>query len=167
MLKNFIIVNGTMGVGKTTVCQQLKEKLPNAVFFDGDWAWDMSPFYVNETTKQMVMNNITYCLNQFIQSDEFENIIFCWVLHEQYIINELVNRLNLKGTQLKIFTLMIDETTLKEHIEKDVKESKRTMDVLERSIARLENYKKLDTIKIDVSHNSLNQTIEKMMNYLI
>ncbi|MEG1013421.1 MAG: hypothetical protein RSI33_04160 [Clostridia bacterium] len=29
-----------MGVGKTAVCQSLKQKLPNAVFLDGDWCWD-------------------------------------------------------------------------------------------------------------------------------
>lgn len=64
-MKHLYIIGGTMGVGKTTVCQILKQKLPNAVFLDGDWCWDSSPFQVTEETKIMVMHNICFLLNQW------------------------------------------------------------------------------------------------------
>ena len=47
------MIGGTMGVGKTTVCQQLKHDLPNSVFLDGDWCWDTNPFQVTDETKAM------------------------------------------------------------------------------------------------------------------
>ena len=50
-MKNLYIVGGTMGVGKTAVCQQLKRILPNSVFLDGDWCWDADPFQVTDETK--------------------------------------------------------------------------------------------------------------------
>ena len=50
-MKTLYMIGGTMGVGKTTVCQQLKQDLPNSVFLDGDWCWDASPFQVTEETK--------------------------------------------------------------------------------------------------------------------
>ena len=53
-MKNLYLIGGTMGVGKTTVCRQLKEDLPRSVFLDGDWCWDASPFQVTEETKTMV-----------------------------------------------------------------------------------------------------------------
>ncbi|MBE6559472.1 MAG: nucleotide kinase, partial [Ruminococcaceae bacterium] len=34
MMKTLYMIGGTMGVGKTTVCQQLKQDLPNSVFLD-------------------------------------------------------------------------------------------------------------------------------------
>ena len=40
MMKTLYMIGGTMGVGKTTVCQLLKHDLPNSVFLDGDWCWD-------------------------------------------------------------------------------------------------------------------------------
>lgn len=46
-----------MGVGKTTVSQNLKIKLRNSVLLDGDWCWDMHPFQVTEETKNMVINS--------------------------------------------------------------------------------------------------------------
>ena len=46
MIKTLYMIGGTMRIGKTTVCQQLKQDLPNSVFLDGDWCWDASPFQV-------------------------------------------------------------------------------------------------------------------------
>ena len=51
-MKNLYIIGGTMGVGKTTTCQILKQKLKNSVFLDGDWCWDMNPFKVTDETKK-------------------------------------------------------------------------------------------------------------------
>ena len=33
VMKTIYLIGGTMGVGKTTVCQKMKETLPNAVFW--------------------------------------------------------------------------------------------------------------------------------------
>lgn len=65
-MKTLYLIGGPMGVGKTTVCQLLKNKLPYRVFLDGDWCWDSHPFQVTEKTKEMVMKNICYLLNNFI-----------------------------------------------------------------------------------------------------
>ena len=54
-MKKLFIIGGTMGVGKTTVSQLLKQKLPNSVFLDSDWCWDSCPFQVTAETKEMVM----------------------------------------------------------------------------------------------------------------
>ena len=54
MSKHCILINGTMGVGKTTVCKELMQLLPASVFLDGDWCWYSHPFTVTEQTKQVV-----------------------------------------------------------------------------------------------------------------
>lgn len=36
------------------------------------------------------MENICFLLNQFIRCSAYENIIFCWVMHEQGIIDEII-----------------------------------------------------------------------------
>ena len=65
-MKTLYLIGGTMGVGKTTVSQQLKKDLANSVFLDGDWCWDADPFQVTDETKEMVMDNICYLLNNFL-----------------------------------------------------------------------------------------------------
>jgi broad-specificity NMP kinase len=88
-MKNIFLIGGTMGVGKTTTCQIMKDKLSNSVFLDGDWCWDMRPFQVTEETKEMVMRNICFLLNNFIKCTVYENIVFCWVMHQQALLMRL------------------------------------------------------------------------------
>ena len=57
-MKNIYIIGGTMGVGKTTVCQLLKKELYNSVLLDGDWCWDSNPFQVTEETKRILMSRL-------------------------------------------------------------------------------------------------------------
>ena len=150
-MKNLIIVGGTMGVGKTATCRELQKILPRNVFLDGDWCWDMHPFVVTDETKAMVNSNITHLLNGFLACSEFENVIFCWVLHEQHILDDLINVLNLNGCTTHCFSLVSTEQALVERLNRDIAAGKRGSDITERSVARISLYDELDTVKIDVS----------------
>ena len=151
MMKTVYMIGGTMGVGKTTVSQLLKHDLPNSVFLDGDWCWDASPFQVTDETKAMVMNNICYLLNNFLKCSAYENIIFCWVMHEQSIIDFILKKLDVQNCDVKCVSLVADEKTLCERLSKDVERGIRSEDVIERSIARIPMYQALNTIKIDTN----------------
>lgn len=163
-MKKVILVGGTMGIGKTTVCKELNRCLEKSVFLDGDWCWHMNPFIVNDETKKMVMNNIVFQLNQFIHCSSLDYIIFGWVMHEQSIIDEIRNSLD--DSEIIAISLVCNQETLTKHIEKDIKEGKRTPSVLKRSIERLDMYQKLDTYKIDVSSLTIDETIKEIMKRL-
>ena len=149
-----------MGVGKTATCRELKKKLNKAVFLDGDWCWDADPFQVTAETKAMVMENICYLLNQFIHCSAYENIIFCWVMHEQTIVDDIVKRLDLAGCQLKLVSLVCTPVALTERLSRDIECGLRKADIVERSIARLPMYESLKTIKVDVSDKNVNDAAE-------
>ena len=151
MMKTLYMIGGTMGVGKTTVCQLLKQDLPNSVFLDGDWCWDASPFQVTDETKAMVINNICYLLNNFLKCSLYENIIFCWVMHEQSIIDSILKKLDSQNFDVKCVSLIADEKTLYERLSMDVERGIRSEDVIERSVARIPMYQTLNTIKIDTN----------------
>lgn len=164
IMKNIYLIGGTMGVGKTTTCQILKNKLSNCVFLDGDWCWDMQPFQVTEETKKMVMENICFLLNQFIRCRAYENIVFCWVMHEQAIIDEVLFRLEVENCRIRSISLVCSEEALRERLQKDVDAGIRSEDVIERSLSRVGLYEKLDTEKIDVSRMTAEQAAVKIMN---
>lgn len=150
-MKNVYLIGGTMGVGKTTVCQMLKQSLDNSVFLDGDWCWDMHPFQVTDETKSMVMDNICYTLSNFLNCTAYDNIIFCWVMHQQEIIDEILSRLPLDHCAVKSISLVCTEEALRIRLGRDVDNKVRTADVIDRSCARIPLYHALDTIKVDVS----------------
>lgn len=75
-MKKLFLIGGTMGVGKTAVCQELKKRLDNCGFLDGDWCWDADPFTVTEETKAMVLENISFLINQFIHCSAYDNVVF-------------------------------------------------------------------------------------------
>ena len=165
-MKNIYIIGGTMGVGKSTVCQALKKELPNSVFLDGDWCWDAHPFQVTEETKEMVQDNISYLLNNFIHCSAYENIIFCWVMHDQNIIDHLLKGLDTKDCKIKVISLICSENALRERLEKDVMKGIRTIDVIERSIARLPLYQELNTKKINTTNKSVETIVSELASSL-
>ena len=162
MMKKVYLIGGTMGVGKTTVCQKLKLALPNSVFLDGDWCWDASPFQVTDETKAMVIDNICYMLNNFIHCSVYENIIFCWVMHEQNIIDSIIRRLDLGNCDVECISLIADENHLRDRLSKDVEAGIRSEEIIERSIARIPLYASLDTFKLDTSSKEVLEIVDEI-----
>jgi len=99
----------------------------------------------------MVTNNICYLLNNFLKCSAYENIIFCWVMHEQRIICSILEKLDTQNCEVKCISLVAAEKTLCERLAMDVDRGIRSEDVIERSIARIPMYQTLNTIKIDTN----------------
>jgi len=162
-MKNVYIIGGTMGVGKTTTCNLLKQKLVNAVFLDGDWCWDADPFQVTAETKEMVLDNICYLLNNFIRCSAYENIVFCWVMHEQSIIDTILSRLKTRECTVKVISLICNKATLSVRLQNEIELGHRQPDIIKQSLNRILLYDKLNTIKIDVSNITSEETAEMII----
>ncbi len=165
-MKRLVIVNGTMGAGKTTVCRELKKLAAPCAFLDGDWCWDMEPFMVTEETKALVQDNILHTLEGFLACPAFETVIFCWVLHRQEIIDGLLARLDLRDVQARVFTLMVTPEALRCHIKKDIAAGLRTPDALSRSLERLALYEAMGTEKLFVQGRTPAELAREIMDRL-
>lgn len=163
-MKNIFLIGGTMGVGKTTTCQILKHRLSNSAFLDGDWCWDMHPFQVTEETKEMVIKNICFLLNSFIHCSAYQNILFCWVMHQQSILDDILSRLDTSDCKVHLISLVCGEEELRLRLQRDVDAGIRSKDVIERSLLRIPLYKALDTYKIDVSSITPEQAADRIIN---
>lgn len=141
-----------MGVGKTTTSRLLCDILHNSVFLDGDWCWDSHPFQVTEETRAMVVENVCFLLNSFLRCSAYENVVFCWVIHQQTILDNILSRLDTQNARVIPVSLVACENALRVRLEKDVAAGVRSADVIERSVARIPLYAELDTVKVDVSN---------------
>ena len=157
-MKHVYLIGGPMGIGKSTICNQLNQDLDHSVFLDGDWCWNMDPFIVNQDTKNMVLDNITHCLNNFIHTPGIENIIFCSVMHKQDIIDQIIQKLDTKGVDIHLISLICE----KEELIKRMLIDRRDNQTIRKSLQYLELYKDLDTQKIDVTTLDVQKTIDKI-----
>ena len=167
-MKNLILISGTMGAGKTAVSHELRKILPKNVFLDGDWCWMAQPFVVTEETKEMEMENISFLLAQFLRCSAYENVIFCWVMDHQEIIDELRGRLEdaLEGVSVHSISLVLTPEALAERLQRDVDAGIRSADILTRAAERLPLYDRMDTVKLDASEKTpvqLAQEIARML----
>ena len=150
-MKHLYLIGGPMGVGKTTVGKQLKTMLDKSAFLDGDWCWDIHPFTVSEETKALVTDNIVHLLSGYLRCSAVEHVVFCWVMHEQQIIDGLLARLPLEGCCVHSISLLCTQDVLRTRLQKDIDAGIRTEDVLARSLSRMPMYEKLRTFIIDTS----------------
>ena len=156
-MTRLIFINGTMGAGKTAVCRSLQTKLPANVFLDGDDVWNMRPFTVNDATKEMVLANIGAVLENFLACGQFDNVLFCWVMHEREIAEDILARLKTPHS-FRFFTLTCEKAALEARLEKDIAAGTRTRGVIARSAERAEHYKNMGSESIDTTHRTAEET---------
>ena len=71
---NAIVINGPMGIGKTTVGTYIADSNPGTAFIDGDWCMDLHPFVGNKETRDMAVNNIA---NNRLRASEKSEVFSC------------------------------------------------------------------------------------------
>ena len=161
-MKKLIVINGTMGVGKTAVSSVLNKKLKPSVWLDGDWCWHMNPWIVDEQNKNMVEDNISYLLNNFLNNDNYQYIIFNWVLHKESIWQSLYSKLLITDYELQRFTLICNEKKLRERMIKN----NRAATVVERSVQNYQHYLAQNTTKIDTTELTINEVVDRIIGLL-
>lgn len=162
-MKRLIFIGGPMGIGKTTIGRALVEnELANAVFLDGAWCWDLSPFIVNDENKQMVVRNIQFLLNLFIENSKIENIVFVWVMHQQAIIDRIMAGL-IDDYQFVSISLVATPEALRKRFNKDVTKGIRENQAVSGAVARLPLYAAVNSQKIDVTNQTVFQTVAEIM----
>lgn len=150
-MKQLFMLGGTMGVGKTAVSRELQERLPDCVMLDGDWCWDAVPFCVTEETRRMVLQNIVFLLRQFLACSAYQNIVFCWVMHEKAIGDRILEQLDTRECRVHRLSLVCTEEALRSRLLGDIADGRRQPDVLTRSIARLPLYRQMAIETLDTS----------------
>lgn len=163
MQKKLVIINGTMGVGKTATSKELYKKLNNSVWLDGDWCWMMNPFDPTDYNKKMVVDNITYLLRNFLINPSLEYVVFNWVIHMEEIYDLLLKEL--EDIQFDVYkvTLICSEEELERRILRDIENGERDEDCVKKGLERLHMYKQMNTIKFDTSNKKISDVVEEII----
>ena len=107
-----IVINGPMGVGKTTVGQYIAEKYPGTAFIDGDWCMDIHPFVGNRETKAMAVDNILHMAGNYSRCSACRMLVIVWLMDDAWVRERIAEGLSGQGLAVNSVTLMCDEAEL-------------------------------------------------------
>ena len=132
-----IILNGPMGVGKTTVGKYIADHYPGTAFIDGDWCLDLHPFVGNRETKAMAVDNILHMIGNYMKCSVCKMIVLVWLMDDPWVLQAITDGLAALQAEVKSVTLVCDRENLIRRWENDHNCEWRTDEWLKVSLSSL------------------------------
>ena len=156
-----IIINGPMGVGKTTVGKYIADHNTGTAFIDGDWCLDIHPFVGNRETKTMAVDNILHMIGNYKKCSECEMIVLVWLMDNAWVYDSIVDGIKKLGLEIKSVTLTCSKDELTERWMNDKQCPWRTDEWLKVSKDSLGYFSSLDDT-LDTSKLTIESIAEKI-----
>ena len=162
-MKKYIIINGTMGAGKTTIGRRTAEMLGRTAFIDGDFVIELHPHIDEKHTKPMQRDNILHISKNYYNFDMCDSVVLSWIMGEagtDMIVSE-VSKLNF---QVYHFILTCNKDILAERWRNDNACDWRTDENLNMAIEILNEFnERKDCIFIDTSELSVDMAAKEII----
>ena len=107
-----IVLNGPMGVGKTSVGKYIADTYAGTAFIDGDWCLDLHPFVGNRETKAMANDNILHLINNYRKCSLCKMIVLVWLMDDEWVRQSIVDGISAMDLEVQYVTLMCDRDEL-------------------------------------------------------
>ncbi|WP_457610908.1 hypothetical protein [Lutibacter sp.] len=111
-----IIINGSVGVGKTSVSLELQKKFKKSIMLDGDYIGAVHPFELYEQARIEYLYDTIYYLFTYHFSNGFENFIINYVFESAQSLDNLLNRFKAVNLKIKCYWLISSIEEQKERI---------------------------------------------------
>lgn len=157
--QKLIIITGSPCVGKTTVTEKLYVSYENSAFFDGDWAWCVNPFSVDDPRLRNGDKTMSFALSTYLNSD-FDYVFFSSVVAVDKTIREAILKdITAQDYSVLGFTLTCSENTLLERHKNRGDKNECSFDWL-----RLEPYR--GDYVINTNNKSVQQIVDEIKNII-
>ena len=160
---NVIVINGPMGIGKTTVGTYIADSNPGTAFIDGDWCMDLHPFVGNKETRDMAVNNILHMISNYKYCSVCKMVVVAWIMDDEQVRENLINGIRDMGLNVKSVTLVSDDEQLRKQWESDVTCPWRTEEWFNVSLKSLKYFSSLDDY-INTTGKSVESVADLIMN---
>ena len=151
-----IILNGPMGVGKTTVGKYIAEHNPGTAFIDGDWCMDIHPFVGNNETREMAVDNILHMIKNYQKCSECSMVVLVWLMDDPKIVKKILDGLAELNAEPMQYTLICEKDERISRWENDKECEWRTDEWLNISLRSLPSFASMentiDTSGLSVEH---------------
>ena len=157
-----IILNGPMGVGKTTVGKYIADHHPGTAFIDGDWCLDIHPFVGSRETKAMAVDNILHMIGNYQKCSACSMVVLVWLMDDPWVIQRITEGLSALQAEMKSVTLVCSRENLISRWKEDRVCEWRTDDWLNVSLKSLPGFAVMDNT-VDTTGLTVEQVAELIM----
>lgn len=160
-MKKLILIQGPNGVGKSTLCKHLHQKLMNSSLVEPEWCRMINPFYFDDEINSLTISNMTHLLRSYLSCSSVEYVIFNYGFHgpRKKIYDQVMD--NLKDLEYKFIPITItcnEEENIRRMI-KDYRDSER----INRALAARNIYENLGAPLIDTTSLSVEETVDRVI----
>ena len=124
-----IILNGSIGVGKTGVALNLHERFEKSVMLDGDCLGEIRPFDLYDNQRVEYLYDTLVNLVNFHKQHGYNNFVINYVFETPETLASLTKRLKQLDGAIYVFWLVCDEKEQEQRIRLRAKCNKHTRDV--------------------------------------
>ena len=135
-----IVINGPMGVGKTTVGKIIADRHPGTAFIDGDWCMDLHPFVGNAETRAMAVDNILHMVGNYMRCSACSMVVLVWLMDDPQVCRQIMEGRSAMQADVEYVTLVCDEESLIRRWKNDRNCEWRTDEWLEASLRSLPRF---------------------------
>ena len=118
-----IIINGSLGVGKTSVADELRYKFDKSVHLDGDSIGDVHPFEIYDDARIRHLYRTLELLIGFHQKNGYHNFVINYVFESPESLQELLDLLHPLDPSIHVYWLTCGKEEQAERIRNRKRES--------------------------------------------
>ena len=104
-----IIINGALGVGKSSVADQLRYRFEKSVNLDGDYIGDVHPFEIYDDDRIRHLYRTLELLIRFHQANGYQNFVINYVFESPETLQALLQLLSPLDPSIHTYWLVCDE----------------------------------------------------------
>ena len=157
-----IVLNGPMGIGKTTVGKTIAGRNPGTAFIDGDWCMDIHPFVGTRETKAMAVDNILHMISNYRKCSVCSMVVLAWLMDDPWVLRAVMEGIDGMQAEVKNVTLVCSRESLIRRWKSDQHCDWRTDEWLNVSLKSLPKFAAMEHV-IDTSNLSADQVADLIM----
>lgn len=164
-----IIINGSLGVGKTSISEELLWKYEKTVMLDGDALGNVNPFDIYDQNRIQHLYKTIELLVKFHNDAGFDNIIINYVFESSESLRQLIELLTPVDRNIFSFWITCEEEIQRNRI------IKRNRDNIEWELKRFSELQRIQRIasqkgfignEINSSNISVNEIGNTIVNWI-
>ncbi len=160
-MKILLIILGPNGVGKSTACARLLQRLPRSARLESEWCRMINPFDLTPEIEALTERHMTALLRGYLSCSLVDTVIFSYGLHgpRRRILDRVMDNLRDVPFHLLPLTLTCSEEENIRRMRQDGRDEQR----IQGALATRAIYEGLGFPVIDTTEMSVEETVEQIL----